>query len=180
MLPTRMPRLEQSAVVLRAFEDRDVELILSVADDPLIPLITTVPTSGDRADAEAFLARQHERLTSGSGFSFAIAQADTDTAVGMIGLWTHEIHTGRATTGYWVAPQFRRRGYLRSALAALTEWALALDDVKRLQLYVEPWNEGSWRAAETCGYVREGLVRSWEQVGDARKDMYVYGIVPSA
>jgi RimJ/RimL family protein N-acetyltransferase len=48
----------------------------------------------------------------------------------------------------------------------------------RLELYVEPWNEGSWRAAEAIGYKREGLLRAWQMVGDARKDMYMYSVLP--
>lgn len=156
-----MPRLKAHAVVLRPFEDGDAALIASVTNDPLIPLITTVPTRSDPAEVRAFLARQHERLRTGAGFSFAIADADTDEAVGQIGLWTSEIAKGRATTGYWVASHRRRRGYAQAALAALTQWALTLDDVQRLQLHVEPWNEGSRRVAEACGYRREGLLRSW-------------------
>lgn len=177
MLPTAMPRLTHMPVVLRPFEDGDAALIESVTDDPLIPLITTVPTTNDAAEVRAYLARQHERLRTGAGFSFAITDADTGEAVGQIGLWTSEIATGRATTGYWVASKFRRHGYARAALTALTKWALGLDDVQRLQLHVEPWNEGSWRAAEACGYQREGLLRSWERVGDERKDMLVYSIL---
>lgn len=177
MLPTAIPRLERPPVVLRPFQDDDAALIASVAEDPLIPLITTVPASGDPGDVRAYLARQHERLRAGAGFSFAIADAETDEAVGQIGLWTSEIATGRASTGYWVASRHRRRGYARAALATLTSWALALDDVERLQLHVEPWNEGSWRAAEACGYRQEGRLRSWEQVGEERKDMFVYSIL---
>lgn len=174
VLPPDMPRLSAGPVVLRGFEDRDAGLVRSVADDPLIPLITTVPTSGAPRDAIAFIERQRDRLVTGVGYSFAIADADTDEAVGQIGLWLPEIAEGRATTGYWIGSPFRRRGYLRAALHALTTWALSLEEVKRLQLYVEPWNEGSWRAAEACGYQREGLLRSWQLVGDERKDMYVY------
>jgi len=148
-----------------------------VAGDPLIPLITTVPMDAGPAEVHAYLARQHERLRAGAGFSFAIADEDTDEAVGQIGLWTSEIATGRATTGYWVAPRFRRRGCAVAALGALTAWALTLDEVHRLQLHVEPWNEGSWRAAEACGYRREGLLRSWQRVGDERRDMFVYSIL---
>jgi len=164
---------------LRAFEPRDAELIASVANDPLIPLITTVPTSGSRTDVDAYLQRQHERLATGTGYSFAIADYETDDAVGQIGLWTHEIATGRASTGYWVAPQSRQRGYARAALRALTDWAIELDEVGRLHLFVEPWNEGSWRTAEACGFLREGLLRAWERVGDDRKDMYSYSVIPS-
>ena len=86
---------------------------------------------------------------------------------------------GRASIGYWVAPRFRRRGYARAALARLTEWAGTLDGMHRLQLFVEPWNEGSWRVAEACGFECEGLLRAWERVGDAYRDMYAYSRIIS-
>ncbi|MEO6470253.1 MAG: GNAT family protein [Aeromicrobium sp.] len=177
MLPISIPCLVNPPCKLRAFEPRDADIIASAADDPLIPLITTVPTTGSPADVDAYIQRQHERLTSGAGYSFAIADFETDEAVGQIGLWLHEISTGRASTGYWVASSFRRRGYARAALQALTAWAVELDEVERLHLFVEPWNAGSWRAAEACGFEREGLLHAWEQVGDERKDMYVYSVV---
>lgn len=173
MLPKLMPRLEYGSVVLRAFESRDAPLVQSVAGDPQIPLITTVPTSGTPEDALAFIDRQHHRLAAGTGYSFAVADSGSDAAVGQIGLWIRDIDDGRATTGYWVAPAFRRRGYVTAALRALTTWVLDLEEVDRLQLYVEPWNRGSWQAAERCGFQREGLVRSWQVVGEVRRDMFV-------
>ncbi len=179
VLPSTMPKLTNGPVLLRPFESRDAPLIASVATDPLIPLITSVPASGTDEDVMAYLERQHQRLASGAGYSFAIADAGSDEAVGQIGLWTRDITTGRASTGYWVGPRFRRRGYLKAALHALTQWAVTLDDIHRLQLFVEPWNEDSWRAAEACGYQREGLLRQWERVGDEFKDMYVYSTLPA-
>lgn len=92
--------------------------------------------------------------------------------MGQIGLWPSA--GGRASIGYWIAPRFRRRGFARDALATLSGWALGLGGVERLELYIEPWNTASWRAAEACGFTRERLLRSWEQVGDERKDMYRY------
>lgn len=176
-LPDRLPTLGLGSVRLRKFDVRDVHLVVSAANDPLIPLITTVPTSGIESDAVAYIERQHARLVDGTGFSFAIAKAESDEAVGQIGLWLRDIEDGRATVGYWVGPDHRRHGYLTDALEALTTWGLGLDGVERLQLSVEPWNEGSWRAAERCGYMREGLLRSWQRVGSARKDMYMYSLV---
>lgn len=173
-----MPCLEEGPVRLRAFRPDDAALVASVASDPLIPLITTVPASGDDIEVAAYLARQHQRLADGTGYSFAVADVVTDEAVGSIGLWTERIDEGRASTGYWIAARHRRHGYARAALLALTRWAVTLDGVARLELYVEPWNEASWRSAEACGYRREGLLRSWQLVGDERKDMFVYSIVP--
>jgi len=174
MLPETMPVLSGFGVTLRPFNEEDAALVQSVAQDPLIPLITTVPSTGTRDDALAYIARQNHRLPEGAGYSFAIADPGTDEAVGQIGLWLASIKVGRASTGYWIAPQFRRRRLASSALAVLAEWAFSLEEVKRLELYVEPWNEGSWRAAESCGFLREGLLRSWQLVGAERKDMFIY------
>jgi [ribosomal protein S5]-alanine N-acetyltransferase len=178
VLPDRVPVLEEDPVRLRPWEADDAGLVASVSSDPLIPLITTVPAVDDPAEVEKYLERQRRRLAEGSGFSFAIADLGSDEAVGNIGLWTGNIDSGRASTGYWIAPQFRRRGYATAALRALTTWAMSLPEIERLELYVEPWNEASWRAAEEVGYQREGLLRAWQAVGDVRKDMYMYSVLP--
>ncbi len=179
MLPSSLPTLTSPLVALRPFEGRDAVLVASAAGDPLVPLITTVPASGSEEDVQAYIARQKDRLPSGVGYSFAIADAHSDEAVGQIGLWTGEIDRGRASIGYWIGPPFRRRGYATAALRTLTRWALTLEDVHRLQLFVEPWNEASWRAAEAAGYQREGLLRRWERVGDELRDMYAYSLIPA-
>ena len=180
MIPTTVPTLTGAMVRLRAWEDSDAPLIKSVASDPLIPLITSVPTSGSSSDVDAYLRRQRERIVEGAGYSFAIASSKTNEAVGNIGLWTRDFDRGRLTIGYWVAEQFRQRGYAQDALATLTKWAVKLPGVGRLQLFVEPWNEGSWHVAEECGFMREGMLRAWQSVGDRRRDMWVYSLIPDA
>src|SRR5712691_9667359 len=87
-----------------------------------------------------YIERQHERLAYGTGYSFAIADAATDVAVGQIGPWSRNLGEGRASTGYWVASQFRQRRYATAALDAVSRWGLSLDGVHRVELYVEPWN----------------------------------------
>lgn len=170
------PAWRRGPVVLRAFEKRDVDLVVSAAADELIPLITTVPNSGSRRDAVEYIERQRSRLSAGAGYSFAIVDAAGDEAVGQIGLWLHDVEYGRATTGYWIGPGHRRRGYLTAALGRQRSGRSGWTRLRALQLFVEPWNEGSWRAAERCGFQREGLLRSWQQVGSLRKDMCVYSI----
>lgn len=99
MLPREMPVITRPPIVLRPFRDQDVGLVQSVASDPLIPLITTVPAIGDLGDARAYVERQHERLACGDGYSFAIADAATGDAVGQIGLWLRNLGAGRASIG---------------------------------------------------------------------------------
>lgn len=169
-----LPVLETPTFRLRPWEAADVPVVRDASRDPLIPLITTVPAAGSDAGALAFVERQHRRLAEGSGYSFAIAAAASNVAVGQIGLWLKNQQQGRASIGYWIAPGHRRRGAASAALAAVSSWGLRQPGIHRLELYVEPWNEGSWRTAERNGYAREGLLRSWQDVGGERRDMYMY------
>ena len=178
MLPAEMPVITHPPIVLRPFRLEDAGLVQSVAGDPLIPLITTVPASGDASDARAYIERQHERLSAGVGYSFSIADEVTGEAVGQAGLWLRDLCEGRAGTGYWVAAQFRQRRYATAALNAISRWGLSMDAIHRLELYVGIERRKYWRAAERVGYIRAGLLRSWQQVGNERRDMYMYSLLP--
>ncbi|WP_181722921.1 GNAT family N-acetyltransferase [Nocardia gipuzkoensis] len=175
-----VPVLDADAVRLRPFAASDVNLIIAAGKGPLIPSITSVAAHGDEADAREFIRRQHHRASTGQGWSFAIADPATDTAVGQIGLWRKEIGHGRASIGYWIERSHRRHGYAVRALRLLSSWGSTLDEVTRLELYVEPWNEGSWRAAESAGYRREGLLRRWQKIDGLPRDMYMYALFPDA
>ena len=168
------PVLEALPFRLRPWSPADVPVVMAASGDRLIPLITTVPASGTESAALAFIERQRRRLSEGSGFSFAIADAASNNAVGQIGLGLKNHQHGRAGIGYWIAPGHRGRGAASSALGAVSAWALQQPGIHRLELHVEPWNEASWRTAERSGFAREGLLRSWQDVGGERKDMYVY------
>ncbi|WAP51820.1 GNAT family protein [Arthrobacter sp. ATA002] len=181
--PLELPILRGSRVTLRAFTAADVVLIQSASQDPLIPLITSVAATAGQPEALAFIERQHQRLRSGAGWSFAVADAATNTAVGQIGLWPGQSsrRTGNPNTiGYWIGPEHRKRGYAGAALELLTEWGLASAQLPRIDLYIEPWNEGSWRTAERAGYTRDRLLPSWQKIGTQWKDMYRYIKVPPA
>ena len=154
-------------------------MIYEASHDPLIPLITTIPYPCDAEQAQAFINRQHGRLSSGEGYSFAISRSETSVAVGQIGLWFRNIHEGRASIGYFIVASKRRKGAAQQALDSISRWGLTFPAIRRLELYIEPWNEGSWRTAEKVGYQREGLLRSWQSVGGEGRDMYMYSLLAS-
>jgi len=179
MAKVEVPVLRSPPVVLRPFGDNDLELVRAASEDPYIPLITTVPSPFSDEDGVAFIERQRSRAESGEGYAFVISDDGTGAAVGFVGLWLRNLDEGKASLGYWVIAE--ERGLRRSehALILVSRWALQDLQIPRLELYVEPWNEASWRTAERAGFLREGLLRSWQRVGDERRDMYVYSLIPS-
>jgi [ribosomal protein S5]-alanine N-acetyltransferase len=164
-------------VVLREFSALDVPMAVELSTDPYVPLIGTLPANASQQEARAWVDRQRGRLAEGAGFSFAIAEAGTDRAVGGIGLWLAALAQGRATAGYSVVPSARGQGIASAALIALTSFAWRIPELHRIELYIEPWNVGSIRTAERAGYEREGLLRSHQEIGGRRRDMLLYAII---
>lgn len=164
-------------IVLRAFVDRDVDMVMNLATDPYLPLIGSLPGDATAEQAREFIDRQRGRLAEGVGYSFCIADANSDIALGTAGLWLAQLAHGRATIGYSVAPRNRGRGIAGRALTALTEFAWTILELHRIELYIEPWNIASTGTAEIAGYRREGLLRSHQEIGGRRVDMLLYAAV---
>jgi RimJ/RimL family protein N-acetyltransferase len=58
-------------------------------------------------------------------------------------------------------PADRRRGAASEAVRLFSDYLFdTLPGFYRLQLIIEVWNVASWKLAERCGFVREGLLRS--------------------
>jgi ribosomal-protein-alanine N-acetyltransferase len=167
-------------VCLRAFTERDVDMLLDLSTDPYVPTIGTLPANASRREALAYIGRQHERLATGAGYSFCAADRDTDEAVGGTGLWLASLAAGRASAGYAIAPRWRGRGLAGQALTAVTRFAWSLPELHRIELYIEPWNAASCHTAESAGYQREGLMRSHQEIGGRRADMLLYAAIRPA
>ena len=166
-----VPELSAGPYLLRGFLPEDVQLVQEAAADPYIPLVTSVPVPFTENDGLAFIARQHARARDGVGYSMAIADRATTRAVGSVGLWLRDLDAGRASVGYWVVASARGGRAAGHAVRAVADWARHAIGIPRLELYVEPWNSASIRTAEHAGFSREGLLRSWQEIGGSRRDM---------
>jgi RimJ/RimL family protein N-acetyltransferase len=69
----------------------------------------------------------------------------------------------------------RGRGFGAEAVRLFSDLLFdQIADYHRQQLMIEAWNVASWRLAERCGFVREGLLRS-SGLGDGDPaDCYIY------
>lgn len=170
------PLPASGTVVLRPFRDTDLDLVAELSADSYLPLIGSVPAVFTPEEGLAYLARQHQRLTDGTGYSFAIADRQDDRALGGAGLWPHP-PSDHATLGYAVAPSARGRGVATAALTALTAFAWTLPQLARLELLIEPANLGSVTVARRCGYTLDRLLPGHTEIGGVRRDMLRYRLV---
>lgn len=167
------PTLHGERVTVRPWQESDVDFVLSVASDPLIPLISDVPSEPDPDRAAAFIVAQRDRVAAGRGWAWAACSAD-GAVTGYVGALWIAPSAGRASIGYWTRGAERRAGSTTDAVTTVADWLLADGGVVRLEAFIEPQNLGSIRVAERAGFEREGLMRSFAPLGGVRRDAYLY------
>lgn len=173
--PSLAPSFEN--VTLRAFRLEDATMAVELSRDPYVPTTGTLPLNATPDQAQQWLQRQQTRHTAGTGFAFAVVDNTDGRCAGFTGLWVRELHAGRAQIDYGIAPSFRGRHLASAALRAVASFAWTIPELHRLELYIEPWNTASIRTAERAGYLREGLLRSHQEISGQRRNMLLYSSV---
>jgi RimJ/RimL family protein N-acetyltransferase len=169
--------LASDRIALRQFRASDASAISIACEDPDIPRFTMLPDSMTEEQARAWIERSLERWPKGSA-RFAVTIAPSDQCVGQIGIQLDRA-ARRAQAGYWLDRAARGRGYAAEALNLVTAWAFRDFDVVRVQLITHLDNVASQRVAETCGFVREGVLRAWEPVKDDQPDVIMWSRLAS-
>jgi ribosomal-protein-alanine N-acetyltransferase len=176
--PLRVPVLHGREVVLRPWSISDLSLVRQGSADPVVPSISSIPRHYSDDTGRAFIERQHRRAAQGDGISFVIAEDSAPAmGIGAIGLWLHEIESGRASVGYWLLERFRGRRLATDALYALVDFSFRGPGIPRLHLFVEPWNVASARTAEAAGFVREATLRGWERIDGEQRDADCFALL---
>ena len=177
-LPFPDPPLRAESLALRAWTTADMPAVVAACQDPAIArFAAAVPTPYSDGDARAWFASQEPARRAGLRLELAITDFRSDELLGSIALSSVERGHGRAMVSFWIAPEARGQGVAAQALWLLAGWAFGSLGLARLELFIEPDNAASQRAAERCGFVREGLLRSrWVSKG-RRRDSVVYGLL---
>lgn len=165
-------------IELRHHQRSDLNLIRLASADPLIPLITTVPAVWSDQEGAAYIDRQIARPSEGLGWSLAIVDKESGTALGNLFIALHLHSIGAVEIGYWIAEPYRGRGVAAAALALVCGWAPGEFGVDRMTLMIDPANEPSLRTAARAGFEPERRLETAERVGEEWRPMIRHGIGP--
>jgi ribosomal-protein-alanine N-acetyltransferase len=165
------PPLRDSVIELRPIEKRDLDVIERAARDSEIRRRFGL----SKLAAREYLVRYLKASRDGTGAALAICDVGGDC----FGVVTVELRDGgRAELGYWLLPEGRGRGRATRALRLVSRWALSQPDMARLELSTSSENRASQRVAERSGFQREGVLRSYHEVGGRREDAVFFSLLP--
>ena len=148
--------------------------MVGACGDPEILRFTFMKDGLTEAEAAEWILRANSRWADGHPL-FAIVDRD-DRLLGEVGLNVNARHVS-AEGHYWVTASERRRGVARRALGLVADWGFS-NGIQRLFLVIHPENLASNRLAETMGFTREGVLRSYEPVKNQRPDLVSWSLLP--
>ncbi len=166
-----VPRILGEQVALRAFRPEDAPRIVEACSDARTAhWLWRMPQPYTLADAEAYLASRVEKLATGSGVGWAVADPGTDVLVGSIALF--DLKPGRdAEIGYWTHPEARGRGVMTEACGLVVRHAFTAEQhgglgLVRLGIGAADGNTASHRVIAANGFTPVSRERRALRLGD--------------
>ena len=159
-------------MTLRPLAAADRVLFARAREDPTI----TGRFGAQTAEIDDQIAHFIGVFESGIGGALTISPHG-QPAVGAVFL--EEGGAGIGNAGYWVLAEHRGHGYAARGLRLAARWALRSVGWERIQLWIEPDNEASLRVAQTAGFTREGVLRSWSVIDGRRADAVFFSLLPA-
>lgn len=127
------------------------------------------------SDTAAFIQGCLESLAAGKGLEFGIWW-DARIA-GVIGLFGTDSPNRSAAIGYWLSKAAEGRGIVSKACPVVLRYAFGELGLHRVQICCAQDNRRSQGIPERLGFVREGILRGAERIGDTYADLVVFGLL---
>ncbi|MFT0848480.1 GNAT family N-acetyltransferase [Actinomycetaceae bacterium L2_0104] len=155
MLDAEILPLRDSRAELRPMRIADARPYAEGAADPMVRAYAHLPQSEytEASVAELIRGVVREGLECGDLAILTIADPSSGDFAGSLVLF--DVSEDAAEVGFWVSPQFRGRGLVRSALALAAEFARR-SGISRLTARTVGGNEASQRVLERSGFTRVG------------------------
>ena len=150
-------RLLTGRLVLRGFEEPDLEAFLAYRNDPEVARYQSW-SSFSREEAEAFLASQRavERWTPGTWVQLALERREAPGLIGDCALKILAEDSRQAEIGFTLARDWQGRGYGTEAVAALLGHLFGSLGLHRVLAVTDAENAAAAALLERVGMRREG------------------------
>lgn len=151
--------IEAPPLIVRPWRASDLKALVRNANNRKIWLNVRdrFPHPFTAADGRAWIAIR----AADTGYPHNFAIEFESGAIGGIGMeFLTDVHRLTVEIGYWLGEPFWGRGFATIALRAVSEYAFATFDLRRIQATVYEWNPASARVLEKAGYEFEGRLRN--------------------
>ncbi len=172
-----MTTLETERLILREFEESDLQAIQEYASAPEVVRYMGWGPNTEK-DTREFLQRAFDQRQKQprSDYGLAVVLKAENRLIGSGGIYINPDHK-EAELGYCFNRRFWGQGYATEAAKAFTAFGFEKLGLHRVYATCDPANVASVRVMQKIGMQREGHLREHRWIREKWRDSYLYAIL---
>lgn len=175
---TTFPILRTKRLLLREITFRDAEAIFRIRGDYRVTRHNIGAAYGSIADARQLIEQMRKAYRAKTEVRWGITLLGGDNQViGMCGYnsWNHTDQRG--CIGYDLAQAYWKKGIMREAVQAITDFGFERMDLNRLEADVGAENVASMKILTALGFQHEGTKRQHYYEENDFHNLHLYGLL---
>jgi [ribosomal protein S5]-alanine N-acetyltransferase len=155
------PTLHTDRLLLREIIDSDIDKVFEGLSNPDVIQYFAI-SYATKEETKAQMKWYADMIANDTGRCWAICSADDKIFYGVITLnfWNKKFRN--VEMGYWIFPQYWRKGIVTEAASKAIEYGFKEMDLHRIKAESEDDNAGSIATLKKLGFVYEGTQRECE------------------
>ena len=169
-----MVALKGEHIYLRALEPKDLDFLYQIENDPSIWEVSHTQTPYSKYVLKQYLKNSHKDIYEAKQLRLAVC-ASNGKLLGLVDLYDFDPQHKRAGVGIIIsAEEDRNKGYGRSALNLLCDYAFGPLHLHQLYACIGEGNEASLALFKSLGFVQCGRQKDWIFAGGTFKDQLMF------
>ncbi|MCZ8494483.1 GNAT family N-acetyltransferase [Priestia sp. Y58] len=171
------PVIKTKRLILREIITEDAGNILKYLSDKEVMKHYGLEPFTTVEDASKEIAWYKSILSGKSGIRWGITLKEQDDIIGSCGFLNRVHGHYRAEIGYELSKDYWGNGIASEALGAVIKYGFTHLNLRRIEALIEPANVSSQNLIKNHGFVKEGLLRSYEFTCGKFDDLYMYSLL---
>lgn len=171
--------IETKRLIIRAPQIGDGQLLSEAMHESyasLQPWMTWARAEPDPILSETNVRRSMARWILREDLFMVLVHKEEGLILGGSGLHRMNWDVGKFEVGYWVRTRYQAQGYIQEAASAITQFAFAQLEAKRVEIRCDANNVRSAKIPEALGFKLEGILQNdaLDVKGEKLRDTKVY------
>ena len=171
------PILETDRLILRQVTKDDANSLLKYLSDKDVMRYVGLEPFKSIDDALDEISWYKSMLEKRTGIRWGITLKDQGEVIGSCGFLNVVSQHYRSEIGVELSREHWGKGIASEAFEAVIRYGFEQMNLQRIEALIEPPNIPSQKLAERQGFIREGLLRSYEYTCGKFDDLYMYSLL---
>ncbi|WP_195892096.1 GNAT family N-acetyltransferase [Bacillus niameyensis] len=171
------PVLETKRLVLRKITNEDAKSVLDYLSDEEVMKYYGLEPFKSINDALEEISWYQSIQDNKTGIRWGITLKEKGIVIGSCGFHNHVSRHLRTEIGFELSREHWGKGIAAEAVEAIITYGYEHLNFQRIEALIEPPNLSSQNLVEKLGFIREGLLRSYELTGGEFDDLYMYSLL---